>query len=332
LPALSGSGWTTADLLNLESFGLLFDDPSPHPPAGPPPFGSGHPVREGDISGAMAGRPAADLVAAIMGLDRPTAGLVVWAGALWLGGRVMLDPAAPLPAGRFRLNLPFCRPGISYEIDPARVVLEDPDLIVYHKEAARPSQGVPHDFRNNVLAAMERRAGFGLRLPHRLDAPTSGLLLMAANRQAASRLGKGFQEGRVSKRYLALARGAPPSWRELEVDVPIGKSGPSRYAALPGGPGRDSRTRLAYLGERGGYLLFLAEPLTGRTHQIRLHLAHAGYPVAGDDFYGGARDRRLMLRASGLRLAHPGDGRPLVLGGPWPEAGAAVAPRPDRGD
>jgi 23S rRNA-/tRNA-specific pseudouridylate synthase len=317
--------WTFADLAELESLEDLFDDPIDDPPSGPPPFGRGVRPMDGDVSGPMVGQIALSLVQALTGLPEGEAAALVEFGALWLGRRVAMDPAAELAPGPFRLNIPAYRPQVFYEINPARVVHSDGDLIVYYKEAGRPSQGVPSDARNNVLAAMERRTGLTLRLSHRLDAPTSGLLIIAVTRQAASRLGMAFKNGAVSKRYLALSAGPDPPWREKLLDAAIGKEG-GRYQVAEDGLGLSARTKLTFLGRQGENMLFLAEPLTGRTHQIRLHMANEGYPIIGDSFYGGAPARRLMLRASGLRLTHPGHARTLVLGGPWPDGGSLSAP------
>jgi 23S rRNA pseudouridine1911/1915/1917 synthase len=315
-PLQAAAAWTFEDLFRLETLEELFDDPIPDPASGPPPFGVGFPSNRGFISGPMVGRSAVELAAALTGLETAAAAALVEFGSLWLSDRVVLDPSRVVGEESFRLNLPAYSPRIFYEIDPARVVLADGDLIIYHKEAGRPSQGVPHDARNNVLAAMERHTGLELRLSHRLDAPTSGLLMMAVTRQAAGRLGLAFRRGAVRKRYLALSQGPPPSFTETMVDAPVGKED-GRYRVFEPGRGLSARTRLTVLSRQGERTLFLAEPLTGRTHQIRLHLASLGHPIVGDDFYGGRPGPRLMLRASGLRLRHPGDARRLVLGGPW---------------
>jgi RluA family pseudouridine synthase len=304
----------------LESLSDLFDQPWPPLPVGPPPFGpdSAKSIM-GAVSGAYAGKRAFELVMALSGLDEEASKELVDFGSLWLGGKLALEPEGLLSPGEYRLNLPQYRPRIFYEINPERVVFEDGDLIVYDKEAGCPSQGVPRDARNNVLAAMERRTGKTLRLIHRLDAPTSGLLMIAATKQAASRAAGDLARHAVGKRYLALTRGEPPSWRETVVDAPIGKER-SRYVVAEEGRGAPAKTRLTYLAREGELVLFLAEPLTGRTHQIRLHMAKLGYPIIGDEFYGGHLGPRLMLRASGLRLKHPGDASRLLFGGPWEES------------
>jgi 23S rRNA-/tRNA-specific pseudouridylate synthase len=140
---------------------------------------------------------------------------------------------------------------------------------------------------------------------------------MSANQLAASRLGRAFAKRQVKKRYLALSQGARPGFSVTEVDAPIPKEN-GRFMAVPDGPGRPSRTRISFLEAFGDAMLFLAEPETGRTHQIRLHMALLGYPILGDRLYGGAEAPRLMLKASGLSFAHPGTGQTVTLGGPWP--------------
>jgi len=245
-------------------------------------------------------------------------------GCLWLDDRPCLDPAKSLAGhARFRFNPPAYGPVRFYEADPGRIIHEDDDVLVYNKEAGRPSQAVPYDAHNNVLAALGRlsaRRGGPARLwlPHRLDAETSGLLLLAKNQAAARSLGRSFQAGEVAKTYLALGLGARPERESFQVEAAIAKEG-AGYVARAGGPGLAARTKFTVLSQRPfeagdpelREVLFRAEPLTGRTHQIRLHLAWAGWPVRGDRFYGRSPAEearpapRLMLAAVGLSLAHP---------------------------
>jgi RluA family pseudouridine synthase len=255
-----------------------------------------------------------------MGLSEEDAAELVRFGCLWLNRAQMADPEERLPgSGFFRLNFPAYGPQKFYEASPGRVAYEDGEVLVYNKESGRPSLPVPYDSHNNAQAALIRLFGRPLWLIHRLDMGTSGLLLFAKTRRAAGFLGKSFARGAVKKRYLALSAGPPPEWRERDVSAPIAKV-QNRFTVRVNGPGLSARTRFRVLAAKGGLVLFLAIPYTGRTHQIRLHLSLLEYPVIGDPFYGGGPGERLMLRASGLSFGHPSGQRRIVLGGPWEEA------------
>jgi 23S rRNA pseudouridine1911/1915/1917 synthase len=301
----------TADLRS------FFDEPVSNPPDAGPPYSGGDPSLYGDLAPHMEGLPLRDLCVKLSGLSPEDASTLVEFGCMWLDGVQKTDPGLPLPAtGLFRLNFPAYGPKKFYETDPSRIVFEDPDMIVYHKESGRPTQGVPYDGYNNVHSGLMRLRGIFLRLPHRLDMGTSGLLLISKNLKAAGFLGKCFQKGIVKKRYLALARGAPPDWEEKDVTASIAKI-QNRFTARERGPGLPSWTSFKVLAARDGLVLFLAVPHTGRTHQIRLHLNLLGYPIIGDYIYGGPNYKRLMLRASGIAFRHPISHLPMVMGGPW---------------
>jgi 23S rRNA pseudouridine955/2504/2580 synthase len=167
-----------------------------------------------------------------------------------------------------------------------------------------------------------------LELVHRLDRDTSGILLLAKKRSALVALHAAMRAGAVRKLYTVLVLGRFPSARR-EVDAALEKY------LLPGGDrrvkvsgrGLASRTVFTLLRRVGSHSLLQAELLTGRTHQIRVHAAHIGHPIAGDDKYGDAgankalaREglRRMFLHAARLELTHPGTGKPLVLEAPLP--------------
>jgi RluA family pseudouridine synthase len=293
--------------------GVIFDRPAPAPEG----WDERPRARGGRVPRFLAGSPAWSLAARLEGCSEAEARGLVEFGCLWLDRRVQLDPAAPLPEAPFVLTVPPYEPRVFYEADPARIVFQDEDILVYDKEAGVPSQPVPSDARNNLWGALERGTGLFLRPVHRLDAPTSGLIVFAVNRLAASRLGRLFQERRIKKRYLAFSPGPAPEWGERLVDAAISKSG-SQYFAREGGPGAPSQTRLRVheVRDADGGAVYLAEPLTGRTHQIRLHMALVGLPIMGDRRYGGAEAGRLYLRAAGLTFRHPCTGRLLSFGGP----------------
>jgi 23S rRNA pseudouridine1911/1915/1917 synthase len=179
---------------------------------------------------------------------------------------------------------------------------------------------------------------------HRLGRWTSGVVVFARSSAAASALAAAWREGRVVKRYLALASGRPRQ-RSFEVDVPIG---PVPYAPLgrlyaastEGKPAR-SRVRLLEQRERS----FLAEVVieTGRPHQIRIHLAAAGHPLVGDPLYvtgglpapGGSAlpgDPGYRLHAASVELDHPIDGRSLRVDCVAPRVLGPLSPEGSTGD
>ena len=200
-------------------------------------------------------------------------------------------------------------------------------MLAYDKEAGIPSQQVPFDAYNNVFAALlrflwaqEKAGGYGA-LHHRLDMETSGVLLFALERKVNEPLGRAFRERKVKKEYLAWVEGFPEndSWTE---DSDIGKAG-GKYRGVGRGEGKQARTFFRVLGRQEGRTLVMAVPVTGRTHQIRIHLALSGHPVAGDRAYGAKPDRRLYLHAFRLTLKHPVSGKVLNLEAPvpadWPD-------------
>jgi 23S rRNA pseudouridine1911/1915/1917 synthase len=170
-------------------------------------------------------------------------------------------------------------------------------------------------------------------LVHRLDRYTTGCLAMAKDAPAQQALQAQFKARTVDKRYLALVRMSRklPQVGSVLVDQPIARHRVDRLKMTVTASGRPSRTRVRLLGEALGLALVECELLTGRTHQIRLHLSHLGAPILGDPLYGGATawldaDRRRvdcphpMLHAWKLGLDHPDGGRRLDCLAPVPEA------------
>lgn len=153
----------------------------------------------------------------------------------------------------------------------------------------------------------------GLMVCHRLDRGTSGVLVLGRSAAGHRLVNAAFAEGRVRKQYRAVVAG------ELadagEVDLPIG---PWKRGRVVVGVGRAARTRWTVRWREGGRAGVLAEPLTGRTHQIRAHLAAAGAPVVGDEDYGGPPADRLYLHAWRLTLPWPGRHDALLLEAPVP--------------
>jgi 23S rRNA pseudouridine1911/1915/1917 synthase len=168
------------------------------------------------------------------------------------------------------------------------------------------------------LARRDGRRPF-LRLMHRLDRATSGALLFAASPQALAPIARAWRGGHVERRYLALIEGEPDFDRR-EIDAPIARDreGDWRFAVAPGG--RRAETAVNVVARGKGAALVSCSLGSGRTHQVRVHLAHLGFPVAGDRLYGsGLAAPRPLLHAASIALPHPRDGRRLEVESPLPE-------------
>lgn len=198
------------------------------------------------------------------------------------------------------------------------VLYEDDWLLVVDKPGGLACQGTQASDRHDLTALLQRqRPGQMLALQHRLDQGTSGVIVFA--KQAAGHLGGQFQARTVAKTYLArVSRPQEPA----VVDLPVGRvrgSRPTRYGCAGDlAEPRPARTdfRPATPEETAGLApghWVVAEPHTGRTHQIRVHLAHLGNPVLGDHYYGGEESDQLWLHAWKLVLEHPVTGVALAL-------------------
>jgi len=214
------------------------------------------------------------------------------------------------------------------------VLHEDAQLVAIAKPPGRLV--IPGRTPGEPSLREELEGRFGkLWVVHRLDRGTSGVLVFARTAEAHRTLNLGFDAGEPRKVYLAIVRGVP-EWSALRVDVPIAKGRKGRMR--PGRPGeaeaKASATAFQVL-ERfpaAGLALVEARPETGRTHQIRVHLASAGFPLAVDPDYGdegpvavgAAVLDRTPLHAARLELRHPATGEPLTLEAPLPADLVAV--------
>jgi 23S rRNA pseudouridine1911/1915/1917 synthase len=219
------------------------------------------------------------------------------------------------------------------------VLFEDDSLLIVNKPA--PLLCHPTDkIQNNTVTSVLKRQFPALRLhlAHRLDRETSGVLLLAKDPATSRRLAGHFISRLVKKQYLALVFGEV-SWRRKTVDAPLGKENLEIKVRQAVGSGAEARTEFERLACGSGISLVLARPLTGRLHQIRVHLAHLGHPVLGDKLYNGKGELylkavrktldeadlaklgapRQMLHAHRLRLPHPKTEQELSITAPLPE-------------
>jgi 23S rRNA pseudouridine955/2504/2580 synthase len=195
-----------------------------------------------------------------------------------------------------------------------RVIYEDKRLLVIDKPtgaAVHGGSGISHGVIELLRHA--RPDLNDLALVHRIDRETSGCLVMAKRRSALRELHERFREGKVEKNYLALVVG---DWQygEQLIDVPLlvqNRKGGERHVIVSD-KGKEARTRVSLSRTYGIYSLLQCAPATGRTHQIRVHLHHAGHPIAGDDRYGDEEAnkaakqlglKRLFLHAQSIAFA-----------------------------
>lgn len=154
---------------------------------------------------------------------------------------------------------------------------------------------------------------------HRLDRETSGVVLVARDRETASQLGKQWAARGVLKQYLGILVGRLPAGQTV-VELPIGRVSETapHWQATPGGT--PAQSHLHSLAWESGRTLALLEPVTGRTNQLRIHAASLGHPLAGDVAYGGAPAGRLCLHAWRVTFIHPGSGNTVTVEAPPPPA------------
>jgi len=269
--------------------------------------------------------------------------------ALIAEGHVLLDgsPArasARLRAGQaVRVDVPAPAPAVPQPEDiPIEVVHEDGRLVVVNKPAGlvvHPGAGnAGGTLVNALLGRVRDLSGVGgvLRpgIVHRLDRGTSGLLVVAKDDETHRSLVRQFASRTVEKEYLALVLGQPAR-ATGEVDAPIGRDPVHRQKMSVRAPrGREARTSWRIEERFDGAALLRVRIHTGRTHQIRVHLASIGHPVAGDPVYGGTRTpssrraearaalqslERPALHAARLAFTHPASGDRLALEAPLPE-------------
>jgi 23S rRNA pseudouridine1911/1915/1917 synthase len=216
-------------------------------------------------------------------------------------------------------------------LDRARLLFADDHLSAVDKPAGVPAQATLTSDRGTLPELVSALlGGAAVTLVHRLDRETSGVTVFARTGEAAAALAEAFRAGTPEKTYLALTA-RPPTPPEGRIDAALGKdpTRPGLRRVAPGGEPAATRYRTLAVGPGGA--LVEARPETGRTHQIRVHLAHLGAPLLGDARYGGPRRvgevelARVMLHARRLELPHPITGAPLAFEAPVPDDLRAAA-------
>ncbi len=300
------------------------------------------------VSATLADLRVDRAIALLAGLSRSEASGVITSGAVSLDERVVVKPSTSLEVGQHLVVTLAARESDAVVADASvdvAVVLDDPDFVIVDKApgvVVHPGAGQ----REGTLIAgllarypeiaglSDRRLGDASRpgVVQRLDKGTSGLLVVAKSPEGYESLTRQLGERAVERTYLGLAQGHVREERGL-VDAPIGRSSRSPTLMAVRADGREARTGyevLARLDEPAATLLALRLE-TGRTHQIRVHLASIGHPLVNDLRYGHRRDERLgderfFLHSSTLAFEHPRDGHRVSAHAPLARDLASLVP------
>jgi 23S rRNA pseudouridine1911/1915/1917 synthase len=274
------------------------------------------------------------LVARRLDLSRTQAATLIATGQVRVGGRRERAAYHPRSGEEIVVEIPPSpdRPMLGEPI-PVDVVFEDEALVVVNKPAGMVVHPAPGNWSGTLVNALigrgaELSAGGEAGRPgivHRLDKDTSGLLLVAKTDRAHRLLAAAIAARRVARRYAVLCWGHVAT-DDLSVEKPIGRDPRDRKRMAIVHSGRAARTDFRRLARFDAVDLLRAHLHTGRTHQIRVHLASLGHPVVGDDTYGGGGGRRLVglaprrhfLHAAWLVFRHPMTGREIDLRAPLP--------------
>ncbi len=277
-------------------------------------------------------------LAAATSLSRRRARALAGAGLVWRNGACTRVLSRPVRAGDV---IDVLRPHeelgapIRPDLPPIDILWQDGWLVVANKPAGVLSQpaehgspgGLPCDQRMLLNLAVEEGRRPDLHLVHRLDRVTSGVLLFSRHPDAAAPLQRAWAEAHVDRLYLAVVEGLP-TFDETVVEAPLARDPEHSWRFKVSPKGRPAETHVRILARLSGMAFAACTLVTGRTHQVRVHMAHLGFPVMGDALYGGhvSLAPRPLLHAARLRLPHPRTGEPLEVIAPLPPDLAARWP------
>lgn len=214
---------------------------------------------------------------------------------------------------------------------PIEIIYEDKDIIVVNKPkgmVVHPANGNPDGTLVNAIMSIckDSLSGIGGEIRpgivHRLDKDTSGILIVAKNDKAHVNMSEQIKKHEVKKTYVALVRGVVKE-NEATIDMPIGRSNSDRKKMAVTKTGKNAVTHIKVLKRYDKYTLLEINIETGRTHQIRVHLAYIGYPIIGDYIYSNGKNEfgiiGQCLHAKSLEFKHPITGKKMKLEAPLPD-------------
>ncbi|MEO6778429.1 MAG: RluA family pseudouridine synthase [Gemmatimonadaceae bacterium] len=287
-------------------------------------------------AGDLAGSRLDLIVAERLKTSRTAAATLIANGSVTVNGARERASHRPASHDTIAISMPAAPPDHSEVLGediPLSVVYEDADIMVVDKAAGMVVHPAPGNWTGTLVNAL---VGRGSHLPgagderaglvHRLDKETSGLLVIARSEIAHRRLSAAIADRRVTRRYAAMAWGHLDA-DTLSVDQPIARDPRDRKRMAVVSNGKSARTDFRRLARFASVDLLRARLHSGRTHQIRVHLASVGHPVVGDDTYGGGGGRRLaqlpvkrhFLHAAWLQFHHPVTGEQMDFRSPLPD-------------
>lgn len=294
----------------------------------PPPPAPGAEQAKLIVPPELAGERMDRIIAAVVpGVSRTLARRIIDQGGVLMGGRRCRVASRALNAGE-TVVVTWHPKVMEPPIVALRPVYSDERIAVLSKPAGQHVQGTELGDRGTLVREIARVYGPDARVVHRLDAPASGAIAVGLDPEAVNELGFQVREHTMERGYLAVTAGTPPEGR---CTLRMRQEGRGMRVARPDEEGMDASTYVTVLSTRLGRSLVALRLETGRTHQVRVHLAGMGSPIIGDPQYGGTKASRLCLHAVRLALTHPGGHRVCVEVPPDPDfwEAAGFDPPPD---